>query len=116
LITRQLGIGRDHIICEYGMSELSSQAYDVEIHSPSSILHPRIFRFAPWARAQIISPETGREVVDGETGLIRVFDLANVFSVANIQTEDLGIRRGEGFELVGRAQLAEPRGCSLMTA
>jgi hypothetical protein len=54
-------------------------------------------------------------VDEGETGLIRVFDLANVFSVAAIQTEDLGIRRGEGFELIGRAQLAEPRGCSLMT-
>jgi hypothetical protein len=64
---------------------------------------------------QIISPETGREVADGETGLIRVFDLANVFSVAAIQTEDLGIRHGDGFELIGREQLAEPRGCSLMT-
>jgi hypothetical protein len=53
-------------------------------------------------------------VADGETGLIRVFDLANVFSVLAIQTEDLGIRRGDGFELVGRATLAEPRGCSLM--
>ena len=48
--------------------------------------------------------------------LIRIFDLANVFSVAAIQTEDLGVRRGDGFELIGRAQLAEPRGCSLMTA
>jgi len=46
--------------------------------------------------------------------LIRVFDLANVFSVMAIQTEDLGIRRGDGFELVGRATLAEVRGCSLM--
>jgi hypothetical protein len=64
---------------------------------------------------QIISPETGREVADGETGLIRVFDLANVFSVMAIQTEDLGIRRDEHFELIGRAQLAEPRGCSLMS-
>ena len=33
-----------------------------------------------------------------------------------IQTEDLGIRRGDGFELIGRAQLAEPRGCSLMSS
>jgi hypothetical protein len=39
-----------------------------------------------------------------------------VFSVAAIQTEDLGVRRGDGFELAGRAQLAEPRGCSLMIA
>jgi len=60
------------------------------------------------------SSETGREVGKGETGLIRVFDLANVYSVMAIQTEDLGIRRANGFELLGRAALAEPRGCSLM--
>jgi len=116
LITERLGVPRENIICEYGMSELSSQAYDAEIYPPSSILHPRVFRFPPWARAQIISPETGREVAEGETGLLRIFDLVNVFSVAAIQTEDLGIRRGAGFELVGRAQLAEPRGCSRMNA
>jgi hypothetical protein len=78
-------------------------------------LDTRHFCFPPWARVQIISAETGREVADGETGLIRVFDLANVFSVMAIQTEDLGIRRGEHFELIGRAVLAEARGCSLMT-
>ena len=116
LIARQLGVAPRHIVCEYGMSELSSQAYDSAGHPPTSTLHSRAFRFPPWARVQIISPETGREVADGETGLIRIFDLANAFSVAAIQTEDLGTRRGEGFELIGRAQLAEPRGCSLMTA
>ena len=75
----------------------------------------RIFRFPPWARAQIISPETGREVAEGETGLIRIFDLANVFSVVVVQTEDLGIRRAEGFELIGRWEAVEARGCSLMS-
>lgn len=114
LITQQLGVARQNIICEYGMSELSSQAYDSEINPPAR--RPRIFHFPPWSRVQITSPETGCEVADGETGLIRIFDLANVFSVAAVQTEDLGIRRGNGFELVGRVQLAEPRGCSLMTA
>jgi hypothetical protein len=116
LITERLGIPQENIICEYGMSELSSQAYDSIDHHPSSIIHHRVFRFPPWARVQIISPETRREVANGETGLIRIFDLANVFSVAAIQTEDLGVRRGPGFELIGRAQLAESRGCSLMTA
>jgi len=115
-ITRQLGVGRDNIICEYGMSELSSQAYDLEIQPPSAILHARAFHFPPWARVKIISPESGCEVAEGEPGIVRVLDLANVFSVAAIQTEDLGVRRGDGFELLGRAQLAEPRGCSLMTA
>ena len=104
LITKWLGVPRERILCEYGMSELSSQAYQVT----------NDFLFPPWARVQIASPETGREVGEGETGLIRIFDLANVFSVAAIQTEDLGVRRGEGFELLGRAHLAEPRGCSLM--
>ena len=121
LITRSLGVGRENIICEYGMSELSSQAYDSaptlrRQAGQGSDAPERYFHFPPWARVQIISPETGREVADGETGLIRIFDLANVFSVAAIQTEDLGIRRGDGFELMGRAQLAEPRGCSLLTA
>ncbi|HEY5481636.1 MAG TPA: hypothetical protein VIL39_09175, partial [Verrucomicrobiae bacterium] len=59
-------------------------------------------------------PETGGEVSESETGLIRVFDLANVYSVMAIQTEDLGIRHRDGFTLAGRAALAEPRGCSLM--
>ncbi len=114
-IKKHLGV--KSITCEYGMSELSSQAYDSAIRAESGVPGlMRFFELPPWARVQIISPETGREVADGETGLIRIFDLANVFSVAAIQTEDLGIRRGDGFELVGRAQLAEPRGCSLMTA
>jgi hypothetical protein len=115
LISQRLGIPLDHIVCEYGMSELSSQAYDCCIGFPRPTPHaPRRFRFPPWARVQIVSPETGCEVGDGETGLIRVFDLANVWSVLAIQTEDLGVRYGESFTLAGRAVLAEPRGCSLM--
>jgi hypothetical protein len=114
-ISERLGIPPDHIICEYGMSELSSQAYDSAISPSRFTFHAsRFFCFPPWARVQIISPETGCEVAEGETGLIRVFDLANVYSVMAIQTEDLGIRCGNGFALVGRALFAEPRGCSLL--
>ena len=142
LIIKLLGVTPDNIICEYGVSELSSQAYDgVRPSSGAATLNmdasldfqqspgisqllrrgrahsgSNVFHFPPWARAQIVSPETGREVAEGETGLIRVFDLANVFSVAAVQTEDLGIRRGDGFELIGRARRAEPRGCSFMTS
>ena len=112
LITARLGVPPPSIVCEYGMSELSSQAYEIR----NAECGMRSFSFPPWARVQVISPETGREVVDGETGLLRICDLANVFSVQAIQTEDLAVRRGNGFELIGRAQLAEPRGCSLMTA
>jgi hypothetical protein len=143
LITEHLGIPPNQIICEYGMSELSSQAYDKcgvrnsecgiqspdalpqhsAFHTPHSALLDSplrtphsAFHFPPWTRVQIISPESGAEVAEGETGLLRGFDLANVYSVMAIQTEDLAIRRGDGFELLGRAALAEPRGCSLMPA
>ena len=117
LISRRLGIPPDCIVCEYGMSELSSQAYDLTIGEktlPASPFGSRSFVFPPWARVKIVSPETGREVGEGETGLIRVFDLANVYSVMAVQTEDLGIRHGVGFELLGRAAQAETRGCSLL--
>jgi len=115
LIADRLGVPTSHILCEYGMSELSSQAYGGGASAGDASAPRGAFHFPPWARVQIISPETGREVGDGETGLVRVIDLANVFSALAVQTEDLAIRRGEGFELIGRVELAEPRGCSLMT-
>ncbi len=121
-IAHGLGIPVSHVVCEYGMSELSSQAYDglagfaAPPATPGIRSVGRLFRFPPWARARVISPETGGEVRDGETGLLRVFDLANVHSIAAIQTEDLGVRHDEGFELMGRAESVETRGCSLMTA
>jgi len=116
LITERLGVPGSHIVCEYGMSELSSQAYDSEVRRAGcgGRNERRVFQFPPWARVQVVSPETRQEVAEGEMGLIRVVDLANVFSVMAIQTEDLAVRRGDGFELIGRAKLAEPRGCSLM--
>jgi hypothetical protein len=124
-ITERLGVPARCIVCEYGMSELSAQAYDCQVSASSGgqvqgakfevPSRPRVFRFPPWARVQVISPKTGREVAEGETGLLRVFDLANVWSAMAVQTEDLGVRRGDGFELIGRAARAEPRGCSLRT-
>jgi hypothetical protein len=122
-ISERLGIARSRIVCEYGMSELGSQAYDGELgpaaeraDTPEAESRPGCFQFPPWARVRILSPETGREVGEGETGLIRVWDLANVWSVLAVQTGDLGRRRGTGFEWVGRAVEAEPRGCSLQVA
>ncbi|HMJ92426.1 MAG TPA: hypothetical protein VK530_21565 [Candidatus Acidoferrum sp.] len=121
LISKHLGIARTHIVTEYGMSELSSQAYDCvvetsEASAPSQGTEEhRVLRFPAWARAQIISPESNLEVSDGETGLLRIVDLANVRSVMAIQTEDLAVRRGDVFELLGRATAAEARGCSLMS-
>jgi hypothetical protein len=112
------GLEAEQILCEYGMSELSSQAYDRVIgKAPAGRTgSPGVFHFPPWVKLQLVSPETGGEVNEGEIGIIRVFDLANVYSVAAIQTEDLGVLRGEGFELVGRATNSEARGCSLMSS
>jgi hypothetical protein len=106
MLAKFLGLAPMDVLAEYGMSELSSQAYD----SAAGVFH-----FPPWTRTRIISPETGAEAGEGETGLLRVFDLANIRSVMAVQTEDLAVRRGDGFELIGRAAAAEPRGCSLLT-
>jgi hypothetical protein len=106
MISKFLGVAKPDIVTEYGMSELSSQAYD----------RAGVFQFPPWARGQVVSPETGVEAGEGETGLLRVFDLANIWSVMAVQTEDLAARRGNGFDLLGRLAESEPRGCSLMPA
>jgi hypothetical protein len=111
LIAEKLGVEQTNIICEYGMSELSSQAYAFADAATSA----RTFRFPAWAKTLVVSPETGREVAEGQSGLLRIMDLANVYSVMAIQTEDLAVRRGTGFELLGRAWASEPRGCSLMS-
>lgn len=114
LITRSLNVPNSQILSEYGMSELSSQAYDGVIGEAAA--STRIFHFPPWVRTRIVSPETGEQVAEGETGLLQILDLANVRSLLAIQTEDLALRRGDGFELLGRAADAEPRGCSLLPA
>lgn len=99
-----LGLQPDAILNEYSMTELSSQWYTRGLGCP---------HFGPaWARSMVIDPETGEEVPDGGHGMLRLIDLANLGSVLAIQTQDLAIRRGEGFELLGRDPNAIPRGCS----
>lgn len=104
-IVESLGIHDRDIVNEYGMSELSSQAYSI---NGDPLVVPS------WMRVELVSAETGRPIEDGGRGLIRVVDLANVRSVCSILTEDLGERRGDGFELHGRKLDAEPKGCSLL--
>jgi phenylacetate-coenzyme A ligase PaaK-like adenylate-forming protein len=90
---------------EYGMSELSSQAYARGLHG----LHAA----PPWARLLVVDPATGREVAPGREGLVRWIDLANVDSVMALQTLDRAQRAANGFRLIGRLPRTEPRGCSL---
>ena len=108
---RWLGIPPSRVVNEYGMTELSSQFYDetLVVGHPSDLKAP-----LPWTRVLVIDPSTGREAALSERGLIRVYDLANLWSVLCMQTEDLGIARADGkFEVLGRATNAEVRGCSL---
>lgn len=122
LITQGLGIPASHCVGEYGMTELSSQAYDAvagadAVATGRRALGPaRRFCFPPWARTQVILSETGEVAGEGETGLLRVYDLANIRSVLAVQTEDLAVRCGDGFSLLGRVSDAEPRGCALLAA
>jgi hypothetical protein len=117
-IARCLGLEPAQIVGEYGMSELSSQAYEQPVVSgwKASDGVSRGFVFPPWARPLVISPETGKVAGEGEVGLLRVLDLANVWSVMAVQTEDRAVQRGGAIELLGRASVSEPRGCSLMAA
>ena len=104
LFTEHLGLAPDSVINEYGMTELSSQFYTRGLGNAHMA--------PPWLRALVIDPETDTEAAMGETGILRIFDLANLGSVIALQTQDLAIRREAGFELLGRDPSALPRGCS----
>ena len=99
-----LGLRTDSVWNEYGMTELSSQAYTRGLGRPH--ITP------PWLRALVVDPETGAEAPVGGSGVLRLFDLANVGSALAIQTADLAVRHKDGFSLLGRDPAAIPRGCS----
>jgi hypothetical protein len=61
----------------------------------------------------VVDAETLQPLPPGEVGVLRHFDLANLDSVSAIQTDDLGVEVGAGFEILGRASGAELRGCSI---
>lgn len=99
----------DTIHSEYGMTELFSQAY-----SPGE----GIFYPAPWMKVLIREAEDPFTISPHEkTGGINIIDLANTHSCAFIATEDLGRTYPNGsFEVLGRFDTAEIRGCNLMMA
>ena len=98
------------VVNEYGMTELSTQFYDQTLREGRQTDRKTA---PPWSRVLIIDPNTGREADEHKRGMIRICDLANLWSAMCIQTEDLGIANGNGFEILGRAAGAEVRGCSL---
>jgi acyl-CoA synthetase (AMP-forming)/AMP-acid ligase II len=98
----------------YGMTELSSQIYNQDyrqhfLNEPG----PAFMKPPHWVKTIIVDPETMLEKPEGEKGIIVHYDLANINSVLAIMTEDVGVKQGEGFHLLGRAEGAEAKGCSL---
>ena len=102
---------------EYGMTELLSQFYDDAYQSRWSGRLVARSKVGPrWTRTTVVDPATLRPVPRGERGILRHFDLANCGSLSAVQTLDLGVELGRGFEVLGRASGADVRGCSeLMT-
>lgn len=105
IISSAFGLKKIH--SEYSMTELLSQAYS---------MGDGLFHCPPWMRVLI------RETNDpfsyekpGASGGINIIDLANVYSCAFISTQDLGRKYADGsFEVIGRFDASNVRGCSLM--
>ena len=101
------GFGVNTIHSEYGMTELLSQAY-----SKGNSL----FKSPPWM--QILSRDTEDALTiqhHGKTGGINIIDLANINSCAFIATQDLGkVYKDGSFEVLGRFDNSDIRGCNLM--
>lgn len=101
------GFGVPKIHSEYGMTELLSQAYS---------LGDGIFECPPWMDIIIRDTEDPLTILeDGKTGGINVIDLANFNSCSFIATQDLGKKYPDySFEVLGRFDNSDVRGCNLM--
>jgi hypothetical protein len=95
------------VLSEYGMTELLSQAYSL---GQGRFLTPPAMKVL----IRDINDPFDREPV-GKTGAINVIDLANIYSCAFIETQDLGkIRQDGSFEVLGRMDNSDVRGCNLL--
>lgn len=109
----RLGIAPTHRLGEYSMTELSSQAYTDSL-AREVRWDEAVFRVPPWVRVIAVDPQALTPLPAGTRGLLRWYDLANRDSVLAVQTADLGVVTDDGgFELHGRAEGAQLRGCSL---
>jgi hypothetical protein len=109
-LCQTFGIGPDQLIGEYGMTELSSQLYDGGRKGPDG---RSVFVEPPWLCVTPVDPVSLAPVTDGEEGLARFTDLANVDSALNVLTLDRVRRVDGGIVLCGRQPGARLRGCSL---
>lgn len=101
------GFGVKTIFSEYGMTELLSQAYSIG---------NTLYETPPWMKILIREVEDPFAILPkGQSGAINIIDLANVNSCSFIATQDLGKLHESGkFEILGRFDNADIRGCNLM--
>jgi len=101
------GFGVDAIHSEYGMTELLGQAYS-KGHG--------VFYCPKWMRILTREPEDALNIQPkGKTGGINVIDLTNINSCSFIATQDLGrVYENNAFEIIGRFDNSDIRGCNLM--
>jgi hypothetical protein len=99
--------GVNNICSEYGMTELLSQAYS---------MGGGIFNTVPWMKLLIRDMNDPFSILENEkTGCINIIDLANIHSCAFIATDDIGkIYSDQSFEVMGRLDYSDLRGCNLM--
>jgi hypothetical protein len=103
----QQSFGEGNIHSEYGMTELLTQAY-----SKGS----GVFSCPHWMKVVLRDDEDPFLIKTHGTGLINIIDLANIYSCAFIATDDIGKLRVDGsFEVLGRRDGSDLRGCSLLT-
>ena len=102
----QEGLHVPFVSSEYGMTELLSQGYSNA---------NGLFETPPWMKIRIREVnDPFHYLEDGKTGGINVIDLANLYSCSFIATQDLGRIVGSGFEIMGRFDQSDLRGCNLM--
>ncbi|EAQ42707.1 acyltransferase [Polaribacter sp. MED152] len=103
----QNGFNVNEIHSEYGMTELLSQGYSKG---------NGIFETPPWMKILTRDTEDALTVLEkGKTGGINVIDLANYNSCSFIATQDLGkVHENNTFEIIGRFDNSDIRGCNLM--
>jgi len=105
VLKQAFGVAEIH--SEYGMTELLSQAYSTE---------KELYRCPSWMSVSVRDVNDPLKTIGkNETGVINVVDLANQYSCAFIATEDLGKVHDDGsFEVLGRMDASEMRGCNLL--
>lgn len=100
------GLNCTKIASEYGMTELLSQGYSLQ----NGV-------FQPGVTMRILIREVNDPygyISDSKTGGINIIDLANLYSCSFIETQDLGKIQPKGFEIMGRYDHSDIRGCNLL--